>query len=137
MEITIKDEVATREYGHKLAKELKAGQVVALSGDLGVGKTTLTKSIAEGLNIVEPISSPTFTIIKEYDSGDLPLYHFDVYRIEDPEEMYNLGYEDYFYGNGVSVVEWADKIDDLIPKDAIRIHISYGDTPDSRIYRRD
>lgn len=137
MEINIKDEAATREYGHSLAKELKAGQVVALTGDLGAGKTTLTKAIAEGLNIDEPISSPTFAIIKEYKSGDLPLYHFDVYRLEDPEEMYNLGYEDYFYGDGVCVVEWADKVESLLPKDTIRIHISYGDTPESRIYKRE
>lgn len=136
MEININNEAATREYGHQLAKELKPGQVVALSGDLGAGKTTLTKAIAEGLNVDEPISSPTFAIIKEYTSGDLPLYHFDVYRLGDPEEMYNLGYEDYFYGEGVCVVEWADIISDLIPEDAIKIHISYGETPESRIYKR-
>ncbi len=136
MEIVIKNEAETYEYGHKLAGELKAGQVVALTGDLGAGKTTLSKAIAEGLNITEPISSPTFTIIKEYESGDIPLYHFDVYRLSDPEELYELGYEEYFFGKGITVVEWADKVMDLIPDDAVKIEIKYGRTPDSRIYKR-
>ena len=137
MEIIIPNEDAAKEYGHKLAEELKPGQVIALIGDLGTGKTTLTKAIAEGLNIKESISSPTFSIIKEYTSGSLPLYHFDVYRLSDPEEMYDLGYEEYFFGQGVTVVEWADKVMKLLPQNAITIHISYADTPESRIYRRD
>lgn len=134
MEIIINSEADTYEYGRRLAKELSPGKVVALIGDLGTGKTTLTKAIAEGLNIRESISSPTFSIIKEYDSGDLPLYHFDVYRLEGPEELYHLGFEEYFYGHGVTIVEWADKVIDLIPDDAVRIEISYGEEPDSRIY---
>ena len=146
MEFIINNEKETRDYGHKLAEELKPGQVVALIGELGTGKTTLTKAIAEGLNISEPISSPTFSIIKEYKTGRLPLYHFDVYRLNSIEEMYNLGYEEYFYGDGVTVVEWADKIEDILPEDTIRIEINYNGNHDdcgdednnyeSRIYRR-
>ena len=104
-------------------------------GDLGTGKTTLTKAIAQGLGVRETITSPTFTIVKEYDSGRLPLYHFDVYRIGDIDEMYELGYEEYFYGEGVSVVEWADIIEELIPDEAVRINIEYGPNEGERIYR--
>lgn len=136
MDINIKSLEQTEEYGHKLAEQAKPGQVIALIGDLGTGKTTLTKAIAKGLNIADPISSPTFNIIKEYNDGDLPLYHFDVYRINDIEEMYNLGYEEYFFGDGLTVVEWADKIKPLIPKDAIQVELLYGEDPETRIYRR-
>lgn len=132
--IHINNEEETRAFGMKLAKEANPGTVIALMGDLGTGKTTLTKAIAEGLEIEEIITSPTFTIVKEYDSGRLPLYHFDVYRIGDPDEMYELGYEEYFYGEGVCVVEWADLIEELIPEDAITIHIEYGEREGERIY---
>ena len=109
--------------------------MIALTGDLGTGKTALTKSIAEGLGITEVITSPTFNIVKEYYSGRIPMYHFDVYRIGDIDEMYELGYEEYFYGNGVCIVEWADLIEDIIPEDAIRIDIEYGENEGERIYR--
>ena len=109
--------------------------MIALEGDLGTGKTTLTKSIARGLGIDDVITSPTFNIVKEYRSGRLPLYHFDVYRIGDVDEMYEIGYEEYFYGDGVCIVEWADLIEDIIPDDAIRIRIEYGDKEGERIYR--
>ena len=82
----------------------------------------------------ETVTSPTFTIIQEYRSGRLPLYHFDVYRVNDEDELFELGYEEYFYGDGVCVVEWADLIEDLIPEDALRIHIDYGEAPEERIY---
>lgn len=133
--INIKNEQETRRFGHELADRLAAGNVVALIGDLGTGKTALTKSIAEGLGIEDVITSPTFNIVKEYDTGRLPLYHFDVYRIGDIDEMYELGYEEYFYGQGVSIVEWADLIEDIIPEDAIRINIEYGPEEGERIYR--
>lgn len=133
--INIKNEQETRRFGHKLAAGLVPGKVVALVGDLGTGKTALTKAIAEGLGIEDVITSPTFNIVKEYDTGRLPLYHFDVYRIGDIDEMYELGYEEYFYGQGVSVVEWADLIEDIIPEDAIRINIEYGREEGERIYR--
>lgn len=130
----IKNELDTRKFGTELAKKLKPGDVIALIGDLGTGKTTLTKSIAEGLGITEMITSPTFTIVQEYSSGRLPLYHFDVYRISDPEEMYELGYEEYFFGQGVCVVEWADQIEELIPEGSIVIRIEYGENEEERIY---
>lgn len=133
--VLIGNELDTREFGKELAKKLKPGDVVALIGDLGTGKTTLTKSIAEGLGITEMITSPTFTIVQEYTEGRLPLYHFDVYRLCDLEEMYELGYEEYFFGQGVCVVEWADQIMEIIPEDAIVIRIEYGANEDERIYK--
>ena len=133
--IYIKNEQETRRFGHKLAVELVPGTVVALIGDLGTGKTSLTKAIAEGLGIEDTITSPTFNIVKEYDTGRLPLYHFDVYRIGDIDEMYELGYEEYFYGEGVSIVEWADLIEEIIPEDAVRIYIEYGREEGERIYK--
>lgn len=134
-EILIRNEKDTKEFGIKLAKNLKPGDVIALAGDLGTGKTTLTKYIAEGLGIKEPITSPTFTIVQEYHEGRLPLYHFDVYRICDVEEMYELGYEEYFFGKGVSIVEWADIIEEIIPDNAKIIFISYTQNEGERIYR--
>ena len=131
---TIKNEEETARFGRKLAESLRPGTVIALTGDLGAGKTTLTKAIAAGLGITSTVTSPTFTIVKEYYGGRLPLYHFDVYRIGDEDEMFELGYEEYFYGEGVSIVEWADIIEDLIPEDAIRISIEYGRDEGERIY---
>lgn len=133
--VYIKNEQETLSFGKKIAAELAPGIVIALTGDLGTGKTALTKSIAEGLGITEVITSPTFNIVKEYYSGRIPMYHFDVYRIGDIDEMYELGYEEYFYGNGVCIVEWADLIEDIIPEDAIRIDIEYGENEGERIYR--
>ena len=101
--------------GVKLGQEAKAGDVYTLIGDLGVGKTVFTKGIGSGLGIIEDISSPTFTIIQQYDEGRIPLYHFDVYRIGDVEEMFELGYEDYFYGNGLTLIEWANLIEEILP----------------------
>ena len=124
--IIIKDENETKKFGFALAQELKAGDVIALSGDLGTGKTALTKYIAEALGVKEDVTSPTFTIIKEYKSGKLPLYHFDVYRLSGEEEVYELGFEEYFYGDGVCVIEWADKIKNMLPKNSTMIKISYG-----------
>lgn len=132
--VFIRNELDTREFGKELAKKLKPGDVVALIGDLGTGKTTLTKSIAEGLGITGMITSPTFTIVQEYTEGRLPLYHFDVYRLNGPEEMYELGYEEYFFGQGVCVVEWADQIMEFIPEGSIVIRIEYGEKEDERIY---
>lgn len=134
MRKVIRNELDTREFGRELAEKLKPGDIVALIGDLGTGKTTLTKSIAEGLGITEMITSPTFTIVQEYTEGRLPLYHFDVYRLCDLEEMYELGYEEYFFGQGICVVEWADQIMEIIPEDAIIIRIEYGANEDERIY---
>ncbi len=101
--------------GNRMAQLVQPGDLIALDGDLGAGKTLLTQGLAQGLEITEDISSPTFTIIHEYESGRLPLYHMDVYRLKQPEEMYDLGYEEYFYGEGVTVVEWAQRIEALLP----------------------
>lgn len=131
--ITLRGLDQTMEFGRALGREAGPGTVIAMTGDLGAGKTTMTKAIAEGLGIGETITSPTFTIVKEYKSGRLPLFHFDVYRIGDIDEMYELGYEEYFFGDGVCVVEWADLIEDLIPDDAVRISISYGEAEDERV----
>lgn len=105
----------TFELGKKLGSEAKPGQVLCLYGDLGVGKTVFTQGFAEGLGIEEPINSPTFTIVQEYEEGRLPFYHFDVYRIGDIEEMDEIGYEDYVYGEGVCLIEWANLISEILP----------------------
>lgn len=113
----------TFELGKKIGLEAKAGEIICLDGDLGVGKTVFTQGFAKGLGIDEAVNSPTFTIIQEYDEGRLPLYHFDVYRIGDPEEMYEIGYEEYFFGEGVCLIEWSKLIEELIPEEAINIEI--------------
>ena len=113
----------TREFAKMLAKEAKEGQIYLLSGDLGTGKTAFAQGFAQGLGIEDYVNSPTFTIMQIYDKGRLPLYHFDVYRIGDSSEMDELGYEEYFFGNGVSLVEWPEMIEDILPDDAIRITI--------------
>lgn len=105
----------TYQLGYRMGANAEKGQIFCLSGDLGVGKTVFTQGFAKGLGIEEPVSSPTFTIIQEYDSGRLPLYHFDVYRIADIDEMDEIGYEDYFFGNGVCLIEWAELIEELLP----------------------
>ena len=105
----------TFELGKKLGENCKPGDIILLNGDLGVGKTVFTKGFGKGLGIDEPICSPTFTIMQIYESGRLPLYHFDVYRIGDIEEMDEIGYEDYFYGNGLCMIEWANLIEEILP----------------------
>lgn len=135
-ELIIKNENETREFGLKLAEELRAGGVLALIGDLGTGKTALTGYIAQGLGISDNIVSPTFTIVREYTDGRLPLYHFDVYRLADSEEMFDIGAEEYFYEKGgVCVIEWADIVEDILPADTKYIYIEYGATEGERIYK--
>ena len=113
----------TFDFGKNLGMQAKPGTVYTLIGDLGVGKTVLTQGLAKGLDILEPISSPTFTIVQVYEEGRLPLYHFDVYRIGDVEEMEEIGYEDYFYGEGVSLIEWANLIEEILPEQYTEIKI--------------
>ena len=113
----------TFETGRLLGQKAAAGQVYCLNGDLGVGKTVFTKGFACGLGIDEPVSSPTFTILQEYESGRLPFYHFDVYRIADVEEMDEIGFDDYIEGDGVCLIEWANLIKEILPKDPIFISI--------------
>jgi len=132
--IFIESESETRRFGLRLAGNIKAGDVVALVGCLGAGKTALTRYIAEGLGVSEDIASPTFTIIREYYSGRLPLYHFDAYRLRSEDEMHELGYEEYFFGGGVSIVEWADRVSGVIPAGSKVIRMSYGTGEFERIY---
>ena len=106
----------TFELGVQIGREAKAGDVYTLVGDLGVGKTVFTQGLAKGLEIEEPISSPTFTIVQVYEEGRLPFYHFDVYRIGDVEEMDEIGYEDYIYGQGVCLIEWSNLIEEILPE---------------------
>lgn len=113
----------TYALGKKLGSEAKPGDVLTLIGDLGVGKTVFTQGFADGLGITEPISSPTFTIVQVYEEGRLPFYHFDVYRIGDIEEMDEIGYEDYFFGEGICLVEWANLIEELMPEQTVWITI--------------
>ena len=116
-------EEMTFNIGKELGKKADKGEIICLEGDLGVGKTVFTKGFAEGLDIEDNIDSPTFTIVQEYLEGRIPLYHFDVYRIGDISEMDEIGYEDYFFGEGVCLIEWASRIEELIPESAIRIII--------------
>ena len=113
----------TFALGKALGEKASPGQIYTLDGDLGTGKTVFTQGVAAGLGITEAISSPTFTIIQEYDTGRLPLYHFDVYRIGDIEEMEEIGYDDYFFGEGICLIEWADLIREILPEHVIRITI--------------
>lgn len=113
----------TFAVGEKIGRNACPGQVYTLVGDLGVGKTVFTQGVAAGLGIYEPVSSPTFTIIQEYESGRLPFYHFDVYRIGDIEEMEEIGYDDYFFGRGICLIEWANLIEEILPEDLIQVTI--------------
>jgi tRNA threonylcarbamoyladenosine biosynthesis protein TsaE len=113
----------TFEVGEKLGKNAKPGDIFTLNGDLGVGKTVFTQGVAAGLGITEHVNSPTFTIVQVYESGRLPFYHFDVYRIGDIEEMDEIGYEDYFFGQGLCIIEWAGLINEIIPENARHITI--------------
>ncbi len=115
----------TIRFGARLAKLLKKGDIVCLFGDLGSGKTTFTKGIAKGLGIKEAlVNSPTFVLMNEYD-GKIPLFHFDLYRVDNTKEISAIGYEDFFYDNGITVVEWADKLGELLPKDYIKVEFSH------------
>ncbi len=155
--IKIENEEETRAFGISLAENAMPGDVIALMGDLGTGKTALTRYIAEGLGITGRISSPTFTIVKEYRSGRIPLYHFDVYRLAGDndilsgqdisgeegrpireraiDELFNIGADEYFEGNGLTVIEWADLIEEALPENTMRIYMEYGEEEGQRIYR--
>ena len=132
-------ETTTREetlaLGVKIGKQALPGTVICVDGDLGAGKTVLAQGIAKGLGVMEQVVSPTFTIIQEYRDGRLPFYHFDVYRIEDPDEMYEVGFEDYFYGDGVCMIEWAELIRELLPEEHVHITIA-SQTDRGSAYRR-
>lgn len=131
MEIILNGLEETNRFGIKLGKLLGPGDVVCLNGELGAGKTTLTKSIGLGLGVDDYITSPTFALINEYD-GKYPVYHFDVYRLENTEELYDLGFDEYFYGRGVSIIEWADRIGSFLPEERIVLDIENTDDIDER-----
>ncbi|MCM1153835.1 MAG: tRNA (adenosine(37)-N6)-threonylcarbamoyltransferase complex ATPase subunit type 1 TsaE [Roseburia sp.] len=114
----------TFDLGRKIGEKARPGQIYSLIGDLGVGKTVFTQGLAQGLGITEAVNSPTFTIMQIYEEGRLPFYHFDVYRIGDVSEMEEIGYEEYFYGDGVCLIEWANLIEEILPKDCIQITIA-------------
>ena len=120
----------TRAFGRKLARGLRRGNCVALIGDLGSGKTCLAQGICEGLHVTDPVTSPTFILINEYlgrfsDGTSLPVYHFDLYRLGEPDELYALGSDEYFYGRGVCLIEWADMAGDLLPEETIQVRIAH------------
>ena len=123
MVIETHDPEETFEVGRTIGMNAKPGQIYTLTGDLGVGKTVFTQGVAAGLGITEPVNSPTFTIIQEYEDGRLPFYHFDVYRIGDLEEMEEIGYDDYFFGEGICLIEWAELIEEILPENRISITI--------------
>ncbi len=125
----------TFELGRRMGEKAKKGEIYALMGDLGVGKTVFSQGMAKGLGVEEAVNSPTFTILQIYEEGRLPFYHFDVYRIGDVEEMDEIGYEDYFYGDGVCLIEWAGLIEELLPEKCIRITV-YKDAEKGYDYRR-
>ena len=113
----------TFALGEEMGKKAEAGEIYCLNGDLGVGKTVFTQGFSRGLGITEPVNSPTFTILQVYEDGRLPLYHFDVYRLGDPEEIEEIGYEEYFFGEGICLIEWPERIADYIPECAVSITI--------------
>ena len=123
MIIETKNAKETFQLGKKIGERAKPGQIYTLNGDLGVGKTVFTQGVARGLEIREPVNSPTFTILQEYEGGRLPFYHFDVYRIGDIEEMEEIGYDDYFFGEGICLIEWAQLIEEILPENVISVTI--------------
>ncbi len=130
----------TFQIGKAVGEDSEKGEIYLLSGDLGAGKTVFAKGFAAGLGVDEDVTSPTFTIVKAYMSGRIPLYHFDAYRIADPDELYAIGYEEYFYGDGISLIEWPEMVSELIPKDAVLVTIKRRGVEDQdrreiRIYR--
>lgn len=127
VKIYLENEEKTREIGSKLGELLTPKSVICLIGDLGAGKTTMTQSLARALGVDDYITSPTFTIVNEYE-GKMPLYHFDVYRIGSSDEMYDIGYEEYINGEGVCIIEWANLIEDILPDEYLYIEMNYKET---------
>ena len=123
MIIETKNAKETFQLGKKIGERAQPGQIYTLNGDLGVGKTVFTQGVARGLEIREPVNSPTFTILQEYEGGRLPFYHFDAYRIGDIEEMEEIGYDDYFFGEGICLIEWAQLIEEILPENVISVTI--------------
>ena len=123
----------TEALGESLARRLSPGAVVAFTGDLGAGKTAFTRGLARGLGISEPVTSPTYTIVNEYEGGRLPLFHFDMYRLGSSDELFDIGWEDYLRRGGVCAVEWSEIVDDALEGDAIRVDIRRGADDGQRV----
>lgn len=123
----------TEELGRKLAQYLKAGDVIAYTGDLGAGKTAFTRGVAQGLGIADRITSPTFTIVDEHEGGRLPLFHFDLYRLYSAEELFDIGWEDYLQRGGVCAVEWSERMEDMLEEEPIWVEIRQGDREEQRL----
>ncbi len=132
MEYLTNSEAATQALGRRLGERLAPGAVVAFTGDLGAGKTAFTRGLAEGLGITDRVTSPTFTIVNEYEGGRLPLFHFDLYRLGSAEELFEIGWEDYLSRGGVCAVEWSENAADALEEDAVRVDIRRGDGEDRR-----
>lgn len=130
--IVSKNYQETIKIARSIASYLDKGMVILLKGDLGVGKTIFAKGIAEGLSIDEPVTSPTFALLHEYE-GSEKLYHFDLYRLYDPEEIYDIGYDEYIYGEGISLIEWPERMDYLLPEDYLLVNIKRLEEPDERL----
>lgn len=126
-------EEETEELGRRLARTLEAGAVVAFTGDLGAGKTAFTRGLARGLDVPDRVTSPTFTIVNEYEGGRLPLFHFDMYRLGSSEELFDIGWEDYLARGGVCAVEWSENVDDALEGDAVRVDIRRGEKDSRRM----
>ena len=133
--LILKNTEDTEALGKRTADSLMPGSVIALTGPLGVGKTALTQAVARALGVTERLTSPTFTVLCEYETGRLPLYHFDVYRVNDPDDLFEMGFEEYLHGNGVCVIEWADLVEELLPEGTVWMDLSYGESEDERICR--
>ena len=130
-----KSENDTIEFANNLANQLKNGDIIVLSGDLGSGKTKFTQGILKHFDLENEISSPTFTIVNEYHKDKTNIYHFDVYRVSDPDELFNIGIDEYFFGEGVCIVEWADLILDILPENTKYIYLAYGENEGERVYK--
>lgn len=133
MQYVTNSEVETEALGVRLADELKAGAVIAFTGDLGAGKTAFTRGLARGLGVGGRVTSPTFTIVNEYEGGRLPLFHFDMYRLGSSDELFDIGWEDYLNRGGVCAVEWSENVSDALEEDAISVDICRGESDNQRI----
>lgn len=127
-------EKETKEIAKSFAAELKPGDIVCLYGDLGCGKTAFSQAAIEELGVAELVTSPTFTIVREYE-GKFPVYHFDVYRVHSEEDMFEIGYEEYFFGKGVCFIEWAELVEELLPENVYKVYLKYTDEEDGRMIR--
>ncbi len=133
MQYLTKSATETEALGEQLAETLSAGDIIAYTGDLGAGKTAFTRGLARGLGIEERVTSPTFTIVNEYEGGRLPLFHFDMYRLGSSDELYDIGWEDYLMRGGICAVEWSETVEDALDSDPIRVDIRRGETDNERI----